>query len=95
MFEPCLLLEVQWSIRLLVMKISPQTHSLSENHENLLNEITHHADSDVDCHLFSFTLQYGGTALIWSSAYGHLKIAEMLIECGASLNVQARVSFRT
>ena len=47
----------------------------------------------VDCHLFSFILQYGGTALFWSSINGHTKIAEMLIECGASLNVQTKVSF--
>ena len=47
----------------------------------------------VDCHLFSFTLQVGGTALFWSSYNGHTKIAEMLIECGASLNVQTEVSF--
>ena len=47
----------------------------------------------VDCHLFSFTLQVGGTALFWSSYNGHTKIVEMLIECGASLNVQTKVSF--
>ena len=47
----------------------------------------------VDCHSFSFTLQVGGTALLWSSSSGYTKIVEMLIECGASLSVQAKVSF--
>ena len=47
----------------------------------------------IDCHSFSFTLQDGGTALFWSSLNGHTKIVEMLIECGASLNVQIKVSF--
>ena len=47
----------------------------------------------VDCDLLSFTLQDGGTALIWSSLNGHTEISEMLIECGASLNVQTKVSF--
>ena len=47
----------------------------------------------VDCHLLSCTLQVGGTALFWSSYNVHTKIAEMLIECGASLNVEAKVSF--
>ena len=45
----------------------------------------------ITCHLYKLSLQDGSAPLHYASAYGHPSLVELLIECGAHLDIRNKV----